>query len=465
MSSPKQWALGILGFVLITVCIGAWVLRDLRQHTIAFEYLYFTAFVTYGVACLLTLGSGSEASRGLTVSIVGIAVVMEGILILMRPTLSDDMYRYVWDGRVQAHGLSPYRYPPEAAELGFLRDSEIYPSINRKDGLTIYPPAAEAAFAVLWHIWPDNTHWFQAAMAGGSLLAGLLLLGLLRDLGLSPVRVLIYLWSPLLAFETAHSAHVDGLLLPLLVGAWWARVRDQDGLAGFLLGAATALKLYPVLLLPFLWRPNHPQARWRMPLAFGLTVASFYLPYALASGWGVLGYLPRYLPEKFNISPLVALLTPILNTLKLGLPNLLIPLALGIIICAAGWSIAHPASDGEAALRRCLLPIGVITLFSQDLFAWYMLWLLPLIAVFLAPSGRRLWGLALPRLDAWTGWWLFCGLIGLSYTFFINWTPVKVAIQAQFLPLYAVLLLSFLISLWTKYAPRLGLGWLRQRAG
>ncbi len=161
------------------------------------------------------------------------------------------MYRYVWDGRVQAQGISPYLYPPNASELSYLRDKDVYPSINRKGVVTVYPPAAEASYATLWRILPDNIHWFQITMAVGGLLAGILLVGLLRDLGRSPERVLIYLWSPLLAFETAHSAHVDGLILPFLVGAWWARVRDRDNRVGILLGIATAMKFYPALAPTF----------------------------------------------------------------------------------------------------------------------------------------------------------------------------------------------------------------------
>ena len=54
---------------------------------------------------------------------------MQAILIFTHPTLSDDMFRYVWDGRVQAHGISPYRYPPDAPQLVFLRDAVIYPVV------------------------------------------------------------------------------------------------------------------------------------------------------------------------------------------------------------------------------------------------------------------------------------------------------------------------------------------------
>lgn len=464
MSRLRKWTLAILGFLLIATSVWAFKLGDLREKTIPFEYLFFSAFLMYGIACFLVLGIKQLDDHRVVFGILGVAVLMQAPLVFMRPTLSDDMFRYVWDGRVQAQGISPYRYSPEAPELAYLRDAEIYPSINRKPYVTIYPPAAEAGYALLWRIWPDNIHWFQAAMAAGGLLAGVLLLGLLRDLGLSPTRVLIYAWSPLLAFETAHSAHVDGLLLPFLVGAWWARVREHDSLTGFLLGIATALKLYPALLLPFLWRPRHPQGRWRMPLAFILTVCLFYLPYALASGWGVLGFLPNYVKEQFNVSPLVSALNHMLDKLNLSLPNLLIPLALGIILIAAGWTLTHPDPDAKTALRRCILPIGVITLLSQDLFSWYMLWLLPLIAIFLAPSSVGLGILKLPRLDAWTGWWLFCGLVGLSYTFFIHWKPVKVAIQAQFFPLYAILLFSLITFLWKKFAHFLRPVMVRQRS-
>jgi alpha-1,6-mannosyltransferase len=376
---------------------------------------------------------------------------MQGILVFTRPTLSDDMYRYIWDGRVQAQGISPYRYPPNAPELTSLRDSNIFPNINRKPVVTVYPPAAEAAYALLWRILPDNVHWFQAMMACGGLLAGILLMGLLRDLNRSPARALIFLWSPLLIFETAHAAHVDGLVLPFLVGAWWLRVRERDGLVGMLLGVATAMKFYPALLLPFLWRPQHPKGRWIMPLTFVLTMAGFYLPYVLVSGRDVLGFLPDYFKETFNIGPLVSWLKNVLWALGWHSPGRITVFALGVIVVCAFWAILNPAPDAETAIRRCILPIGVVTLFSQNLFSWYMLWLLPLIAIFLAPSSKEWKMFTLPRLDAWTGWWLFCGMIGLSYTFFIKWKTVNAAMYAEFIPLYFFLSINLLTSLWKKF--------------
>jgi alpha-1,6-mannosyltransferase len=451
MLRSAKWLLVLLGFLLIVIYLRALKLGDLRQHTVEFEWLFFSAFTLYGVACFIVL-QADAVDRGTLFGIFVLAALMQSVLIFSRPTLSDDMYRYVWDGRVQAQGISPYRYPPNALELSYLRDIEIYPSINRKNVVTVYPPAAQAAYAILWKIVPDNIPFFQIVMALGGASAGVLLTGLLRDLNLSPARALIYLWSPLLAYETAHAAHVDGLILPFLVGAWWARVRERDGLVGILLGIATAMKYYPALLLPFLWRPRHPQGRWQMPLAFIATVGAFYLPYVITSGGDVLGFLPRYFRETFNVSPLVSGLKDILDWLGWHSPNRITLIALVIIALLACWAIIKPAPNAETAIRRCILPIGVITLLSQNLFSWYMLWLLPLIAIFLEPFGKRLGILAFPRLDSWTGWWLFCGLVGLSYTFFIKWEPVRLAIQVEFMPLYLFLVIHLVTLLWKKFS-------------
>ena len=258
-----KWLLAGFGFLLIGLCLAARALGNLRSQQYIFVSIFFAAFILYAIACLLIL-SLEKIDRVSLVGIFALAAGMLASLVFTQPALSDDMYRYIWDGRVQAHGISPYRYPPDAPELVFLRDTQIYPWINRKPVVTVYPPAAEATFFLLWSILPDNIHWFQFVMAGGAVIASLLLTGLLRDLGRPIGRVVLFLWSPLLIFETAHSAHIDGLVLPLLVGVWWARVREKDGWVGFLLGVATAFKLYPALLLPFLWRSKHPKGRWTM---------------------------------------------------------------------------------------------------------------------------------------------------------------------------------------------------------
>ncbi|MEJ2560130.1 MAG: hypothetical protein P8186_28740, partial [Anaerolineae bacterium] len=190
-----------LGLLSLLPYVVAWRLGDLRRYTIGFEVAYFAAFALYAGVTLLALRLRDFSSRDLALGFA-LALVMQGFLIFTPPTLSDDMYRYVWEGRVQAQGISPYRYPPEAPELAPLRDEAVWDFINRKGDVTVYPPAAEMVYAGLWRIRPDSVRWFQVVMALGGLLGAGLLVGLLRALGLSPARALIYLWAPLLAFET-----------------------------------------------------------------------------------------------------------------------------------------------------------------------------------------------------------------------------------------------------------------------
>jgi uncharacterized membrane protein len=269
------------------------------------------------------------------------------------------------------------------------------------------------------------------------------------------VAVLIYLWSPLVIFETAHSAHVDGLVLPLLVSAWLARVKGRHGLTGLFLGAAAALKLYPLLLLPVLWKVRDDQGRlrptWSTPLAFLAGLALPYIPY-LSAGSRVIGYLPNYLKESFN--PGLAYFIGQWAGKAGWQPKLAILLLLGAALAAIyAAALLRKQVDGESAVRGCIWPIGAFTLLTQNLFPWYVLWLAPLLAV--ALSARAPLDLARPRrprLDSWTGWWLFSGLVALAYTFFIRWRPVPWAAWIQFAPLYTFLLVDLA-------------RWLRRRGG
>ncbi len=436
-------------------------LQDLRANTIGFEIAFFAAFVLYILAVAFVLRGEiygrSPASRSPrfairhpTLAIIfAFAALSSGFLILTPPTLSDDMYRYVWDGRVQAYGINPYEYAPGAPQLVGLRDQTISAHINRPNVVTVYPAGAELAYAAIWRLVPDNVHWFQLVMAAASLAGGVLLIALLRALGKPDYWVLIYLWNPLLIFETAHSAHVDGLVLPLLIAAWLTRAKGRDVWTGVFLGAATALKLYPALLLPALWRWRDDEGRlrptWQMPLAFAAAFTLPYVPY-LALGRGVIGFLPEYLNERFNMG-LAGIVTdlierppaPIFQTIShwaggsgSHVANFLMLGALAIIGLAL---VVRPAANGEQAIRRSIWMIGAFTLLTQNLFPWYMLWLLPLLALFLR-SGKL--GFA---FDAWTGWFLFSGLVALAYTFFITWHPVDWAVWLEFFPLYLFLIL------------------------
>ena len=438
----------LAGLASLLAYLAACGLGDLRLHTLGFEAAFFAAFALYFVAVVVVLRMprAGRSSWPALIVIFLFGVLFRLMLLATPPTLSDDMFRYVWDGRVQANGLSPYRYPPSAPEVAPLRagDRAIWPHINRQDAVTIYPPGAQAAFAAIWQAVGDNVTGFKAVFVLAELAGAGLLLALLRAFNHPLERVIIYLWSPLLIFEVAHAGHVDGLMLPLLILAFYARVKGQPWLLGLALGAATLVKLFPILLLPALlplgltgtWRTRLTPAA-KMLAALAVMGAVAYLPYLLQPG-AAIGFLPKYFNENFNLglARILFWVAPRLGQTGAGLAN---GATFGGLALLSGLFVLRPAASARAALGRCVWLIGWFTLFTQNLFPWYLLWLLPLMVLFLEPG--RVWGIKLAPMTAWL---IFSGSVALAYLFFINWRVIDWAQTAEFAPLYLLLTLPML---------------------
>jgi hypothetical protein len=107
----------------------------------------------------------------------------------------------------------------------------------------------------------------------------------------------------------------------------------------------------------------------------------------------------------------------------------------------------RPQADGMTSVRRSIWPIGAFTLLTQNLFPWYMLWLVPLLAIFLvASSSNAQTSLAGFPVNGWMGWWLFCCLVSISYPFFVpsgNLILRVLTSLIQFIPLYTFLIHDF----------------------
>jgi hypothetical protein len=452
--SRSSFLLALLGGVSLLAYLAALGLGDLRKNTPGFEAAFFSAFVVYLGAVAVVLRPGTFAASRLTLPLVVLfGILFRLVLLPSRPTLSDDMYRYVWDGRVQAHGLSPYRYPPNAPETLDLRkgDGTVWRYINRKSFVTVYPPGAQLTYAGVWQVVRDSVTGFKAAFVLAELAGAWLLLRLLKSLNQPAERVLIYLWSPLLVFEVAHAGHVDGVMLPLLVAAFWARVKDRPWLLGLSLGAAALVKLFPLILLPALlpwaWSRQGLAQSAKTLLGFSGIVGAAYLIYWIREP-GVLGFLPHYFDENFNLG-LARLLFDWADHWQVGRSTLANAVTFGGLLGLSGLLILRPAGTGKAALIRCVWLVGWFTLFTQNLFPWYLLWLLPLAALFAEPG--PVLGLKLAPMSAWL---LFTGAVALAYTFFIRWRVVPWAQAAEFWPVYALLLASAVASVWPRLSWR-----------
>jgi hypothetical protein len=441
--------LGVLSLVPYLAALVHGRFRPGRMEP--FFPIFFGAFALYMVASWIVLRY--ELPRRSLVVIFGVGLLINAILIPTWPTLSDDMFRYVWDGRVQANGINPYRYASNAPALEKLRDPYIWKGMNRIDANTIYPPGAQMFFALTWRVVGDSVAGFKIALLIAVFAGGLLLVWLLEALGERPERVLIYLWSPLLAFEVAHAGHVDALYLPFIIGAFLVRVRAPhdrvssraEALIGVLLGIATLFKLWPAILAAPLWSlrdaAGRRRWRWAFPLAMVATIAAGYAVY-YAPGINMLGYLAKYQREHFNIGTLPYSLIEFAFVLqRQGVrvawytPNSVAMPALIIVISLVLW--AFPARTVRGTIWRCYLPIAAYLLVNQNLFSWYALWLLPLVALDLRAG--RIFGFGVNMALAW---WIFTGLLAISYLWFIGSSFPEWARVLEFFPLYILLIAS-----------------------
>ncbi|MET8982797.1 glycosyltransferase family 87 protein [Streptomyces sp. NPDC004539] len=321
------------------------------------------------------------------------------------PRTSDDMYRYAWDGRVQAAGISPYAYPPAAPELARLRDEWLFPTegncgswgltrtgtglcvrINRPTVPTIYPPVAEGWYLAVHTLSPAGSRHKPLQVAGAVLAFGttVALLRVLRRRGdprRAPARAALWAWCPAVALEAVDNAHIDTLgvlFLVLALGTATAGTRR-----GALLGAAIAVKILPVLALPGALSGQRGPARVLRVVGAALaTVALAYLPYVVASGPDVLGYLPGYLHEEGYDPGDVRRFA----LLRLLLPDTAAELTAAGVLVLTGLYVWW-RGDPDRPWRGALLLTGTALLLFSPNYPWYSLLVIALVAL----DGRWEW--------------------------------------------------------------------------
>jgi hypothetical protein len=375
---PFPWRLAALGGVSLCLYLlgSAWQ-PPLERTNYPLYLLWFSAVFAVYVMALLDIRPHARQPGAVDIAvIVGWALIFRASVLWVTPGfLSDDIYRYVWDGLVQQAGINPYDYPPEAPELGFLRDDTIFPMINRKSALTLYPPGAQLFFRLMAWLRPGDLVAMKAMILLADAASIALLLLLLKHLGLHRSHILFYAWHPLVIVELGISGHLDGLMIPFVLLAFLCAMQNRPWLVGWSLAMATLIKLYPAILLPVLYR----KGGWRMPLAFFGMIGMGYLLY-LDAGQQIIGYLPYYIApyEFYNLS-----LRPILMWLVGLITENPFPAVKWLSATLLWLVMVHCVRQpGKSPLQAVQWGVGLIALYlllvSPSVFQWYLVWLLAL---------------------------------------------------------------------------------------
>ena len=380
----RRWLALLAAGVLLVLLTGAELACrtpgaiDLDDDQLA-RFVTLEAFGAVAYFAAVALVRGGTLPRRALWAVLALAALMRTLPLAAPPFLSSDVFRYVWDGRVQAQGINPYRYLPAAPELAFLRDEAIYGHINRsEEAPTIYPPAAQFLFAAIGQVWP-SAYGVKLTMALFEALAIGLTATLLRRAGLPASQVLIYAWNPLPVWEFAGNGHIDAASIGFLAVAWWAASTGRRGVSGAALGLAILCKFLPAAVFPAFWR----RWDWRMLLAAGSVAAALYAAYA-GAGWKVLGFLPGYAHEEglesgsgFFLLRLAAVAGPLpasATILYVGASGL------GLLGLAAWFALRRPLPDEPGARvlaighAAAVLATATIIVISPH-YPWYLAWL------------------------------------------------------------------------------------------
>ncbi len=354
---------------------------------------------------LRRLGGATDSPSDVPVAgILAVAIVLRLLALPLTPSLSDDVYRYLWDGRVAASGSNPYLLTPDDESLAGLRD-DLWTKTGHREIATVYPPLALGMFAGA-AVLPEPLLAYKLGLAGVDLAGCVLLLALARRRG-NGLLALAYVWNPLLVVEGAGMGHVDVLGASLVIACVWLLSVGRNAAAGGAAALAVLAKLVPLVALPLWWRGVGGRGQ-RM---FAVGAAALVLPATAAVLlWtrgvppGLVEYALRW---EYN-GPFYEPLWRLIGVLRLDLAASgvvhLVRVIFGGEVEATPWSTLYSYAYPQFLARLVLLaaaavlwlrlwrrrqePVqaafgafGAVLLMSPTFYPWYLIWILPWAAL------------------------------------------------------------------------------------
>ncbi len=409
-------------FILILILFELLRIKPIISYTAA----YISSSLVFLLLCwqILKLDIPKKYITTLIVLCIGLRLIFS----FNHPIGSDDYYRYLWDGKVQANGINPYRYAPADSALNNLH-SEILPRlVNFPEMKTIYPPLSQMIF-------------YFAYLIGGESFFGLKFLLLIFDLftiygiyliikkfNLPTKNILLYALCTLPLFQFFIDAHVDSFGLTFLIFAVFFYLDKRILLSLIFLAASVCIKPLGLILVPILF---FHEKDWKSKIM----VATIPILICAAA----------YLPYIFTGSPFQALMQftenwmfngVVFDILETFIKNNQIARAVcGIFFIIVYLPVIFSRKD---FLSQLFLSLFLLYIFSPVVHPWYLSWLAVLI----------------PFIPRWSGI-AFVSLISLTAFTILNyqlngvWEEYTLVLLIEYVPV----LILFFIEIFRKHQP------------
>ena len=397
---------------------------------IKYAAVFISSSIVYWIVCRqsLHLATSNQASgRGLVLLLVIFLLVRLSFL-GMDPLGSDDVYRYVWDGRVQTAGINPYRHAPNDEALSDLHTARLPLLVNHPEMKTIYFPLNEWIFYIGYHLSGENAWGIQLLILLAETLTIIGLFLLMREPGIelnrgrlssSPWHVLIYAANPLVTLQFSLDAHVDAFGLPFLIFGLLFYYRKKTTIALLLLGFSLLVKPVAFVILPILFL--HERGIMNKVKVVALPLAVLLIP---------------FIPYAFDANPFEALVTFSKHWFFNGaLFSVLFPLfsdnqttrlwcfgflAMALFVLYLSKKPLH---------QKIVLAVLLLLLCSPVVHPWYVAWMIVLLPLAPISSGLAFAGTAsLPSITY------------VTYQLQGVWTDYPLVLALEYVPVVALLL-------------------------
>jgi len=390
--SSKLWPIWFVVAVVAYIIVGYGIDRGEFSLLVA---TWLLAFVAYFLLCRQNLPVNK---------IVVLAIVLRLVFLMSIPVLSDDFYRFIWDGQLIVHGLSPYSAIPldVSAEVQRVIDADgvLIKNMNSAEFYSVYPPLHQLVFAM-------------SAAVGHSLLSSIivirviillfeiamiwLLIKLLLQLQMPSNKVALYAFNPLVIIEATGNLHLEGIMMTFFIAGMLLLLKGKYYLAGVGFGASFLVKLSSVIYLPLLIKNSPLKQGWLWLIsAISVVLLAFLIAFSVEDIINALQSVDLYFRKfEFNASVyyffrelgiyfsgynMIQYVGPILSLISLIL----------ILILSLTKT---PENQSSIFKRMCWIAL-IYLLLSTTIHPWY---LIPLL-VLMVPAGFKfpiLWSLTI----------------------------------------------------------------------
>ncbi len=404
-SNKSNFIIGLSGIILL-LCFSliVYISPDFSKSIAEVQkpVLFLVAILVFsGAVYLFTIFKTprTDLKKNQLIWVIGIGIILRVLMLFSAPILEDDYLRYLWDGAVTANGINPYMYSPEEVlggtgiptELSELAEEsgEIIHGINHPEVRTIYPPIAQAFFALSY--WLDS--WslisWKLILIVFDLATLSLIFNALGILKLPSSYLIIYWWNPLLLKEIFNSAHLDVLVFPFVLSAIIMASQNRYIRSTVTLIIGMGIKLWPAFLLPILLRPiiSKPKELLSALVVAAISIGILFLPIYLSgldnsSGFIAYGQSWQNNDSAFRILIYISELSlDLLHYETFHKYTVARFLVIALIAIWIAYITLGKTFKNEDLFKKSLLIIAFVFLISPTQFPWYYTWLIPFLAI------------------------------------------------------------------------------------